>query len=270
MNINNYQEIKPTKYTGIFDFLKKYKEIYFIAPIVVYIVGFLYTQGSFSSLNGLGFINDGLYPVIPLNHEIYLFRGLYVLFGLIAPVLVVTLMLNILMLNNTKHAQRKFKIHLKIPHFKSPVKVAFYTHFTVVFLNSILRQYHVPINDMHILFYFSLLTLIHYAIIKSLVENYKYKNLENEFRVKLMFCLMLILITLLISIYQTGYYTQQYKLQAYLNGQPTKIVEILTTEGMTESYMLMDMNKDTFIGINKDKEMVIYPIKELKSIEIRD
>lgn len=63
---------------NILSYIFKYKEIYFIVPVIIYIIGFLCLQGSFSALNGDTLMSDIAFPVYPFNFKVYLYKGLFV------------------------------------------------------------------------------------------------------------------------------------------------------------------------------------------------
>ncbi len=74
-----------TNNNSILNYIFKYKEIYFLVPAIIYVIGFLCLQGSFSALNGNTLMSDIAFPLYPFNFEVYLYKGLFISMGLLLP-----------------------------------------------------------------------------------------------------------------------------------------------------------------------------------------
>ena len=128
-----------------------------------------------------------------------------------------------------------------------------------------------PLISTFSIVYFTLLFLVYYNVFSKLSSYYKYKEVKQAYYSKLFFCITFSMITLLVSIYYLGQFVQAEKVNRFISGNlPVKVANIQTDSVTSSTYMLIDLNKDMFLGFNEQNKIVIIPTNKIKSIEISE
>lgn len=239
--------------------LYRFKELYFIVPILIYVIGFVYTQGSLSFFKKSTMLTDGLLPIYPISNEIYIIRGLYIALGLIIPILGLSLLI-------TGWLRKKIKYK-----FKNPGIAVYYLLVAILLTFGNIKFFDFPYMDKILSIIFIFIFLIQFQIIISLYQKKRNSMKTLGEHGEFIFCYALVIMTLLISVYFLGQFTQQNKINKYFSGKSNiRIATIQMDSSNLSTYIMIDLTKDLFIGYDKNGNYVVIPMSKIKEIEISD
>ncbi|WP_043891126.1 hypothetical protein [Paenibacillus sp. Aloe-11] len=239
-----------TNNNNILNFILKCKEIYFVIPVIIYIIGFLCSQGSFSAINGTILISDIAFPIYPFNFEVYLYKGLFISFGLLLPSVWFAILL-LEFINKFGEYQLKtgFFIILASVLFHS-ISIWIY-QLSKEYMGSHLYQLYL---FLYFVFYFFLLIYI-FSSARASTSNYR--------RINFFISSTFLVISLCANIYWVGQITESNKISNFLDGQAVKKMHI-ETDKETYDLLIYDINKDLATGIDKSRNTITIPMDKIK------
>ncbi|MCM3748103.1 hypothetical protein M3223_12140 [Paenibacillus pasadenensis] len=230
------------------DILTRYKEIIIVLPLVSYFFGFIYVQGIYSSSHGFSIINDPNFIAFSVSIETYLFKGLYILIALIAPIFCLSLLLY-------NWIDKKI-----VWLIKSPVLFSF---FILNFVILIFTNFTYPLSDNIMMILLSVYCLVQIKVFKSLNKYTCFLN-PNVF-----ICFLFLIISLLIFVFHFGEYSQEIKLLNYQNGDLNVNVIRINLENKSHiELLLLEINKDMIIGQDKKGSLRIIPTNKISMMEV--
>ncbi|MDQ0170588.1 hypothetical protein [Paenibacillus tundrae] len=245
-----------TNNNSILNYIFKYKEIYFLVPAIIYVIGFLCLQGSFSALNGNTLMSDIAFPLYPFNFEVYLYKGLFISMGLILPFIFFAFLL-------LRSFISKFKYQLKTGLSIIPASMLFHS-ITLNFYQMTKNYLSNHLNHIHILGYFFIYFLIFIYIFlcaQSSTSSYR--------RFTLLTSSIFLVISLCTHVYWVGQITQAKKVSDFLDGKEVRIMHI-ETDKETYDLLVYDINKELATGIDKDKNIITIPMDKIISFAIKN
>ncbi|APO44601.1 hypothetical protein [Paenibacillus xylanexedens] len=245
-----------TNNNSMLSYILKYKEIYFLVPAIIYVIGFLCLQGSFSAINGDTLMSDLAFPLYPFNFEVYLYKGLFISLGLLLPFICLAFPV----------------VRFFINKFNSPFKKGFYIvlasfwfHGITLFFYQMTKNYLSDhLNELHLLIYFFIYFSL-FIYIFLCAKSYR----RGQRRLILFTSSIFLIISLCTHVYWLGQLTQANKIASFIDGKKVRTMHIETEKG-TYDMLIYDINKELATGIDRNKNIVTIPMDKINSMEIKN
>ncbi|AWX54906.1 hypothetical protein AB432_007615 [Brevibacillus brevis] len=257
--------------------IKTVHSYYLLIPLLVYFVGFIYTQGTLSPYTGnLNIWNNNEF--LSLSLELYFINGAHFLtrFGIgafLASILIESLSDLLQHLSNSKifkSLQRKYILSKNIYTTIIKLILIFSPFFCLLLFPIIGYVWYGTILNMIIVFtYFSAYKVYKIQITKDIV------HLNSLPNVKLYhyFFIAFMSLSFIFHVYLQGSFSQATEIdKAFNKGEVShKLSTVYYEKNNISSYLKIDITKEYFVGFNySTKKIEVIPISKINKIESWD